>query len=135
MKKKINIKSIIEYPDCDTETINISADAKFFEKNGKIFIIYEEKQIADGLKTNLQIEDNKASLIRFGEMGSKMVFEKNETHFGFTDTVAGRYSLEITTKKFENNITKNGGSLYLEYEITLNGEITGYNKFELKIKE
>ena len=139
MKKDviIKIKSFQEYVDGEDDSISLVTAARFYKKDSKYYIKYDESEISgvENTKTTLKIDNDVITLIRTGENATQMVFKEDEHHIGLYQTVAGPYTLGIKTKKVINAIDDMGGFLEMEYEIELNYETTAYNKFKIEIKK
>ncbi|MFI3115637.1 MAG: DUF1934 domain-containing protein [Clostridia bacterium] len=133
----IEIQSTQEYDDFETDEISLVTEAVFYKKRNKYYIKYTENtgMSANSNATTLKVERDMVTLIRSGEHPTQMIFEENEHHVGLYNTVAGAYTLGIKTKNLKNNINDHGGILELEYEIDLNYENVGFNKFKIEIKE
>lgn len=133
----IEIQSSQEYDDFEPDEISLVTEAVFYKKRNKYYIKYNENtgMSATSNATTLKVERDMVTLIRSGEHPTQMIFEQNEHHVGLYNTVAGAYTLGIKTKTMENKINDNGGILELEYEVDLNYQSLGINKFKIEIKE
>ncbi len=138
MKKDVKIKicSTQNYEDCDEDKISFETDGVFYKKDHKYYIKYveDENSGTKGTKATLKIEKNRVMLIRNGQTSSQMTFVENEEYNTKYETIAGAYMLNINTKKVENNITDNGGTLFLDYEIGIQEQSSGRNTFKLELK-
>lgn len=138
MKKDVTIEiySTQAYQDTDPDEITLKTEGAFYEKNGKFYIKYDESEMTGvpNTKTTLKIDDDIVTLMRTGEMETQMIFKKGEHHIGLYQTVAGPYTLGVKTKELSHSIDEFGGNLYLEYEIELNYQMSGYNTFDIKVK-
>lgn len=138
MKKDviIQIHSSQEFDGCDPDKISLLTEGVFYKKKDKYYIIYEESPLS-GLgqsKTTLKIEQDIITLIRSGENPTHLIFQEGEHHIGLYNTIAGAYTLGVKTRKLANAIDDAGGFIELEYDVELNYQTTGHNKFKLEIK-
>ena len=138
MKKKaiISINSTQRYDGCEDDAISLITKGNFYKKDKKYYVMYDESELIGikNTKTTLKVDKETITLIRTGASPTQMIFKENEHHVGLYHTAYGAYTVGIKTKKVENSINENGGSLKLDYDIDLNYEVTGSNTFSITIE-
>ncbi len=114
-------------------------EAKLYEKNGAIYVIYEESEVSGipGCRTRLKLKGDKVQMKRFGEghgIGNEIKFEKGKRFTGFYPTPIGPVEIEILTNSLENNITyEDKGTLDIDYSISLKGLMEGRNRLNITL--
>lgn len=123
----------------DEDTIEFTTDGKMYEKNGSLYLVYEESEICGmpGCKTSLKLGADKVKMARFGrnkEKTTEMEFEKGARYANHYSTDYGIFNLEILTHEMQNSITyDDGGTLVLDYYISLNGLGEAHNRLTVTV--
>lgn len=107
-------------------------------KNGGFKIVYEESEATgfEGEHTEITTCGNEmATILRSGERGSLLVVEKNKKHHCQYFTPFGELSIGIQANVIENNLTADGGSLYLKYTVDANSSFISDNEVIIQISE
>lgn len=125
--------------DGEENTIEMMTQGKYYEKNGSIFLVYDESELSgmDGSTTTLKIDDDKNRKVmmkRFGANESKLVFEKGIRHRSMYRTMYGNMDMEVVTSqiilvKDEKGLKK----LDLSYRISIAGDTEMKNKLVVDI--
>lgn len=128
----INIKNSQTFNDHD-ETVEITSTGKFYSKNGKFYILYKEYSDMGEISIMIKAEGGKVSVRRGGACNAVMNYVENNCEevvyrLPFGDTV-----FELRTRTVENNLTEDGGTLALDYDLVLNYEVYR-NQMEIKIE-
>lgn len=124
-KKEIKIRVVGTQIDemGETNTIELTTDAKFFRKDKADYIVYEESQVSgmEGITTSLKIEGQRVSMVRFGGLNSNMVFDETSDHTLSYPTPYGEIDMVINTDKVDISIEKSitGSKISLDYRLTL----------------
>ncbi|MBQ0079430.1 MAG: DUF1934 domain-containing protein [Eubacterium sp.] len=121
------------------DSMEFITEAKLYEKNGALYVIYEESDISGipGCRTRLKVKDGKVQMKRFGEgagIGNEIKFEKGKRYTGFYATPMGPIELEVLTNNLETSLTPEGkGELDIDYSISLKGLLEGRNKLNITL--
>ena len=105
-----------------------------YEKDGKLQIEYEESPDGIGfehIRTRIEIEGERVTMMRNGPLKSNMVFEKGRKFEGNYVTPFGLMKLDVFASSVEVSTRENLGTIDLEYEMAMNSLHT-YNKLFLK---
>ena len=121
------------------DTMEFFTEAKLYEKNGALYLIYEESELSGipGCRTRLKVKDDKVQMKRFGEgagIGNEIRFEKGKRFTGYYPTPMGPIEIEVLTNSLVNNITyEDKGSLDIDYSISLKGLLEGRNRLNITL--
>ena len=121
------------------DTMEFITEAKLYEKNGALYLIYEESELSGipGCRTRLKVKDDKVQMKRFGEgagIGNEIRFEKCKRFTGYYPTPMGPIEIEVLTNSLVNNITyEDKGSLDIDYSISLKGLLEGRNRLNITL--
>ncbi len=128
-----------DFDDEDSQAIEFITEGKMYEKAGSIYMIYAESQLCGmpGYKTSVKIQGDTVKMARYGkdkEKSTEMEFKKGERFASHYATDYGVFNLEILTKEMENTITyEDGGTLKLDYYISLNGLREARNQLSITV--
>ena len=80
---------------------------------------YQESELTglEGTLTTFQIERDRVTLLRVGEVNSQMVFEEGRRHLSMYDTPYGALSVGINTRKMRAELDARGGNIEIDYAI------------------
>ena len=139
--KKIMMRIIgKQASDGDQDQMEFVTEGELAERNGALYLIYEESEIPGmpGCKTRLKIKDNSISMKRLGTKtipaGTEMVFEPGKVFTGPYDTPYGSFEMEVVTHNIKNTLTVEGtGSVYIDYKMSLKGLIESHNTLSIEL--
>jgi uncharacterized beta-barrel protein YwiB (DUF1934 family) len=108
-----------------------------FKMRGKLASIsYKDTEATgfDGSVTTITVRGNEyASVVRKGTAESNLILEKNKKHYCYYGTPFGSMDLGVSTNAIENNLTTEGGTLYLKYTIDVNMAYLSENEIKLSV--
>ncbi len=137
--KDVTIKIVGKHihDNIDEEQMELVTEAKMYERNGVLYLLYDESEFTgmEGIKTRLRLEGNSLKLSRSGKMGidSEMRFEEGKRFENKYQTPMGPIAVEILTNEFENTMTYEGiGKLSLDYSMSLKGLTEGRSKLDIE---
>ena len=137
--KDVTIKIVGKHihDNIDEEQMELVTEAKMYERNGVLYLLYDESEFTgmEGIKTRLRLEGNSLKLSRSGKMGidSEMRFEEGKRFANKYQTPMGPIAVEILTNEFENTMTYEGiGKLSLDYSMSLKGLTEGRSKLDIE---
>ena len=90
--------------ETDEETVtHTNVHAEYLEKNGSLYLLYEEMQeeLGAAVKNTLKLNGSVLELTRRGGLGAHMVFEAGREHPADYITPYGRLKLEVRTHTLE----------------------------------
>ena len=90
----------------------------------------------DGYTLSYQeIERDRVTLLRVGEVNSQMVFEEGRRHLSMYDTPYGALSVGINTRKMRAELDARGGNIEIDYAIEIDHALAGQNLFRIHVRE
>lgn len=122
--------------DEKTETSLITEGFFSTEKNNSFIISYEDSEATgfEGSVTEISVKGNSlASIIRTGTTHSELVIEPGKKHHCHYETPYGEMIVGIFTHKIENNLTSDGGHLYIKYTIDVNSSFMSDNEIVMNV--
>lgn len=131
------MKSIQSVYNEKTETELITT-GKFNIENNIFYISYEDSEATgfEGSVTEISVKENKyASIIRTGTTNSDLIIEIGKKHHCRYDTPYGSMSIGIYTHSINNELSENGGDLYMKYTIDINSSYMSDNEIILSVKK
>ena len=135
MEAKLNILTT-QYDEVGSvDTIEVNTVGKLFEKNKDIYIVYDESEEGQKVKTTIKISDDEVSIKKFGNINSLMVFKEEYKHLTKYRTNQGLFIIETETNKLiidksENNYIQ----LNIEYNINILDLFKGKNEISILIE-
>ena len=139
--KKIMMKIVgRQASDGDTDQMEFVTEGELAERNGALYLIYEESEISGmpGCKTRLKIKGDYISMKRLGTKtlpaGTEMEFEPGRVFTGPYDTPYGSFEMEVVTNSVENTLTAEGtGSVHIDYKMSLKGLVESHNTLSIEL--
>lgn len=85
---------------------------------------YQESELTglEGTLTTFQIERDRVTLLRVGEVNSQMVFEEGRRHLSMY-------------RKMRAELDARGGSIEIDYAIEIDHALAGQNLFRIHVRE
>ena len=98
---------------------------------------YQESEVTglEGTLTTFQIEPDRVTLLRVGEVNSQMVFQEGRRHLSMYDTPYGALSVGINTKKMRARLDAAGGQIEIDYAIEIDHAVAGENLFHIHVRQ
>ena len=132
----INLTSV-NIVDRDRSTTELTTTGKLKELEGGGFqIVYEESEVTGfkGSTTCLSFYGNDlVNLNRTGTASSDLVLEMNKKHHCHYGTPYGDFTMGIFTHCIDNNVSSDGGELYLKYTVDINSSYVSDNEIYIRI--
>ncbi len=130
----LSIHSTQQFADCEPEEIVLMTAATLYQRNGKIYIMYEESQITgmEGTRTTLKLDDKQVTMLRSGTLCSELLFAEGQCHVGLYHTGVGApMTISTRTQQVKNEVTTEGGKLALSYIIEIDNGAVGHHAFDM----
>lgn len=134
----ISIKGMQRYEDAPPDTIELVTEGRLArDGSGSYTLSYQESELTglEGTLTTFQIERDRVTLLRVGEVNSQMVFEEGRRHLSMYDTPYGALSVGINTRKMRAELDARGGSIEIDYAIEIDHALAGQNLFRIHVRE
>ena len=122
----IKIKNI-QSADGDEQATELITEGKFYKKDDKFDIFYQEEESNEtsACTVMITIDKDTVSVSRKGDFGSKMNYCQGKSEDILYHTPYGTMNFGLRTIKLENNITESGGSLNITYNLSIDSEVIG----------
>ena len=129
----------IQTVDSEKDKIEVITTGEYILKNGHRYIKYKEY---DNENPNfsqdavVKVEsDDKVSIIRMGERPSRLILENGVRHQCHYHTIMGDIMMGVYTSKIDNQLTDNGGSLSVRYQLDFFSDHVSDNEIIITVKE
>lgn len=106
-------------------------------EDGEMVLTYQESEITgmEGTTTRFTIRGGTVVLERAGLIISRMEFKQGERSSSFYETPWGTMEVDIVTTKLAHRFTERGGVMEIAFTIAVNHQVTGENRFKVRVKE
>lgn len=133
----INVKGT-QYLDNDKDVTELITTGSYYEKNNKIYILYEEvsDESMQVSKNTLKLSGDEVELIRHGESNVNIIFKEGVSWDSYYMTPMGSVKMTFCTKKVDVD-KSNGASLSVKinYMIQFDYQTVADYLMEIEIKE
>ncbi|MBQ3088664.1 MAG: DUF1934 domain-containing protein [Clostridia bacterium] len=135
----VKVKTLQSGENTDGDTIELTAEGKFAEKDGAFLIKYSDAFISgdnEPIQTTVKVgSDGAVSVTRSGSYQSRFIIEKGKRCNCLYQTPYGTMTMGFYGEKIENKLNKNGGELSLLYTVDINGAELNRNQMTISVKE
>lgn len=107
----------------------------FYQKDGKYYLKYNEELNDIKVSNTLKIEDNKVTIMRFGEVNTQITVEQGKKHLNYYETPQGTFLMGIFGDKVNIDLKEKKGSIFLRYGVEFNNTLTTHNTIDVKFEE
>ncbi len=134
----ISVKGKQSFAGEDDETVELVTEGRLTQAGeGEYTLSYQESELTglEGTLTTFQVEGERVTLLREGEVNSQMVFEEGRRHLSMYDTPYGALTIGINTRRLRTSLGERGGNIEIEYAIEIDHSLAGQNFFQIDVKE
>lgn len=134
----ISIQGKQSFEDQEPEVIELVTEGRLAPDGADGYTLsYQESELTglEGTLTTFQIEPERVTLLRMGEVNSQMVFEEGRRHLSMYDTPYGALSVGISTRRMRYDLGNSGGSIEINYAIEIDHAVAGENLFRIQVRE
>lgn len=125
--------------DGSDDVIELTTVGKMNIIGGKTYLKYDDCTSSDGEGISCLIKidhkDNSVIMQRSGVFNSRMYIKKGQRHTCHYETVGGTLTMGIFGENIKDEITPDGGRLFMSYTIDVNYGMLSRNSVEIKVKE
>ena len=132
----INIKGLQGLGD-ELDTIELTTDGRFGEKNGSYYMTYDESAMLglENVKTALYIKPgNSVILQRSGDVESRLVVEEGKRSTCYYNTPQGELLIGIFGESVKTELNSGGGKIHMKYTIDSNLNLISRNTVDISVK-
>ena len=126
------------YDGVSTEVTELATEGVMtIREDGEMVLTYQESEITgmEGTTTRFTIRGGTVVLERAGLIVSRMEFKQGERSSSFYETPWGTMEVDIVTTKLAHRFTERGGVMEIAFTIAVNHQVTGENRFKVRVKE
>ena len=133
---KVSIKGM-QTQDDDTNDVELFTEGQFEKDGDKYILIYKESEMTgfEGTTTTVEIENERVSIIRSGNVSNQMIFLKGKKTTSYYNTQFGSLVIGVMADKMDVDITDEGGKIDISYILDINEEFIGQNNVHIDIKK
>ena len=134
----ISIRGTQSYEQQEDDVIELVTEGKLEQEDeGHFTLSYQESEVTglEGTLTTFQIEPERVTLMRLGEVNSEMGFELGRRHLSMYETPYGALAMGVNTRELSSALNERGGELRIVYDIELDHALAGRNTFEIHVQE
>lgn len=139
MKKEvmISVRGEQYYQGADPDETELLTEGTLEALPDGWLLSYEESELTgmEGTTTTFTVGADEVTLRRVGTVQSEMRFKPGEISTSAYDTPYGTLTVEIGTRSLRAELGPRGGELEIYYSIAVEHQVTGENRFLVKVKE
>lgn len=107
------------------DDIEVISPGKFYERNNKLYIRYEEQQedMTGTIINTIKIGQDGVEITKKGIVGAQMIFRENEKINTCYETPYGMMMVAVYTDHVQYNVSEELIEVNLSYKIDMNGEM------------
>ncbi len=119
------------------EVTELATEGVMTLDGGETSLTYEESELTGmkGTATRFTIRGNTVVLERTGAIQSRLEFCQGERNSSLYETPWGTMIVDIATTKLAQRIGERGGVMEIIFTIAINHQVTGENRFKVRVKE
>ena len=132
----LSIRGQQRYEDQEAEVIELVTEGTMDFRDGGWDISYQESALTgmEGVTTTFRVEPGKVILTRAGKLSSQMVFQEGLSHDSLYQMAFGTLMLTVRAMRVFFDITPDGGTIDLVYEISIENTEAGIIDYHLDIR-
>ncbi len=138
MKKDvyISIKGSQEI-DGESDSTEMTTCGRFYNKDGKYYISYNEGEISgfEKCRTTIKVSpEGTVTMMRRGQTNTHMIFENGQRHIGHYETPYGDFTISVMTNSVNVSIDDKGGNIDIDYIMDINNVAQTHNGISLNVR-
>lgn len=131
----ISVKGLHELEGAQEEEIEVFSAGKYYFKNGKHYILYEEQAEDTGeiIKNRITLKDHFMEVQKKGPMSAKMTFEQDKKNTSWYNTPFGNLLAGITVTQMQMKEEEEQILVDVEYQLDINYEQVADCHIQVKV--
>lgn len=124
------------YIDQEPDVIELVIEGTMEQVGNGWELLYEESALTgmEGVTTSFLVEPEQIVLTRSGRLHSQMVFQLGIAHDSLYQMDFGALMITVCATKLETDLTENGGTVDLNYNIEIENTAAGTIDYHLEIR-
>ena len=133
----LSLKGTQSYLDQDPEVIELVTEGVMENHGERWDLSYEESDLTGlaGVTTTFQLEPGKVILNRTGKLNSQMIFVEGQQHDSLYQMEFGALMLSVRASRVEFQLSEEGGTVDLTYQIEIEQTSAGTIEYHLEIRK
>ncbi|MCI8656139.1 MAG: DUF1934 domain-containing protein [Oscillospiraceae bacterium] len=125
------------YDSVSPEVTELATEGLMTIEGEEVTLTYQESEITgmEGTTTRFIVRGDTVVLERTGMIVSRMEFKQGERSSSFYETPWGTMAVDIATTKLAHRLTERGGVMEIAFTIAVNHQVTGENRFKVRVRE
>ena len=125
------------YDSVSPEVTELATEGLMTIEGEEVTLTYQESEITgmEGTTTRFTVRGDTVVLERTGMIVSRMEFKQGERSSSFYETPWGTMAVDIATTKLAHRLTERGGVMEIAFTIAVNHQVTGENRFKVRVRE
>ena len=123
----------------DEDSIELTTVGKMNVINGKTYLKYDDSAATgvEGVSCLIKIDPDENSVVmqRSGVLNSRMYVKKGQRHICHYETGQGTLVLGVFGESVKDEMTSDGGSLFMSYTLDVNYGMVSRNKVQINVKQ
>lgn len=98
---------------------------------------YQETELTgmEGTTTRFLVRDDTVELTRTGGVNSQIVFQRGKRHSSLYETPWGMMLVDVVTTGLAHRLDSHGGLMEIQFNIAVDHQVTGQNRFKIRVRE
>ena len=132
----LTVRGVQHYDGLEPDIVELSTEATLTNEDGVLFLSYEESALTglEGTTTTFEIRPDKVILRRRGLLNNDIEFVAGKVHHSLYDLGHGTLMLTVRTTAIEDNMTVDGGTLKVAYNLNLENMGSGRIEYRLTVR-
>ena len=133
----ISIKGMQDFEQTGKDSIELVTRGSLGRKAGMLTLSYEESELTglEGTLTTIQVEPERVTMMRTGQVNTQMVFQEGRRHLSMYNTPYGAMTIGVNTRHLFAELGEDGGEIEIDYNIEIDHTVTGRNVFHINVKK
>lgn len=133
----ISIKGMQDFEQTGKDSIELVTRGNLGRQAGILTLSYEESELTglEGTLTTIQVEPERVTMLRTGQVNTQMVFQEGRRHLSMYNTPYGAMAVGVNTRHLYAELDETGGELEIDYAIELDHAIVGRNVFRINVRQ
>lgn len=119
----------------EQDSIELVTVAKYYKKNGKHYVLYEERPEGEEslIKDTLKFNQEFFEMTKKGAANAQMIFNPEKNYTTYYSTPAGPMSIAINTMEYRLLEEENYIEILIRYELEINNRYASENEIRIQI--
>ena len=142
MKKKkeiiLFVKGEQSYDGVEPEVTELITEGTMtIDDGGEIVLEYQESELTgmEGTNTRFTVHPDEVELTRTGMVESRLLFQRGKRNSSLYETPWGTMMVDVATTQLAHRLSERGGVMEIGFTIAVNHQVTGENRFKIRVKE